>query len=136
MGRHSRIEEERPSVAATPHLIAAREELTKIKSTVLWQTNAAGFKLKLYCEGHSLWAIIEWPNGGRLCARPVYAPAGDLAVIDVSKDKSALRLSLKCPIGIFHLRIELPDPRRPLLHWQTSLVPTENLTISDWPCDL
>jgi hypothetical protein len=136
MSRHSRIEEENHSVAASPHLIAARDELGRMKSASLWQAKSDEFNFRVHCEGQSLWLIVEWPGGGRVACRPVYAPAGRLELVDSSSEDSKLRVSLKCAVGIFHAQIELASPKQPLVHWRTSLVPTENLTISDWPGDI
>jgi hypothetical protein len=110
-------------------------ELARIKSAPLWQIKANEFNFRLHCEAQSLWLMVEWPGGGRVACRPVHAPAGHLQLVDISSEDSKLRVSLKCAVGIFHTQIELASPKQPLVHWRTSLVPTENLTISDWPAD-
>jgi hypothetical protein len=136
MSRHSRIEEEQPSVAASPHLIAAREELADIESNAVWQFRSDGFTFRINCQGQSLWMIIEWPDGGIVATRPVYVPGRACSIIDVSKEDGSVRISVESTVGVYHTHIDFPTPSRPLVHWRTSLSPTENLTISDWPADI
>src|SRR4051794_35726435 len=54
VSRHSRIEDETPAVATSPHLIAAREELAHLKPPAIWQIQSADFTFRVHCQGQSL----------------------------------------------------------------------------------
>src|SRR4051812_23951178 len=117
MSRHSRIEEEKPSVAASPHLIAAREELAKLDSSPIWQVKSGAFTFRVHCQGQSLWTIIEGPGGGAVASRSAYVPGRECAIMDVAKDNASVRVSLESSIGVSPTQIRLPTASRPLLHW-------------------
>ena len=124
-------------MAASPHLIAAREELAKLTSGAIWQFKTNGFTFRVYCQGQSLWMVMEWPQGGAVVSRLIYMPGRHCGIIDVSKDGPSLRVSIDGSIGVYHVQVDLlTRSSGPLIHWRTSLVPAENLTISDWPADV
>jgi len=136
MSRQSRLEDEKPILAAGAQLIVAREELATLSSPAIWQCTHRQFRYRIHCQGQSLWLIIEWPDGGAIASRPVYAPGCKCEVIDVINGGESVRMSVESSLGVYHTHIDLPSATRPLIHWRTSLSPTENLAITDWPGDL
>jgi hypothetical protein len=137
MSRQSRIEDEKPIVAAGPQLIVAREQLRKIQADPIHEFETKKFKIQIQVQSQSLWIFVRWPHGGTITARPVLAPGTKFEIVDVRRDDNhSIHLSVDTSIGIFHVQINLPATTEPLLHWRTSIVPNESLRIADWPTDV
>lgn len=135
MSHHARLVEEQHIQGATPYLFAARNELRSLDEP-LGEFAAAGFKFRVYSRPQSVWLVLEWPGGGLVATRPAYIPVPGYRLTELVIHQDSVRLSLECAIGVYHVLIELPQQGMPLLHWQTTLAPKEDLTIADWPGDL
>jgi hypothetical protein len=136
MDHHVPLEEEKHIAGVTPYLLMAREELASLTGRALAKFERDDFMFEVHFSGQSLWTIARWPDGGRLAARIAYVPIPGSSMGEVSQNETSMRLDVQSVLGTYHVQIDLPNSKQPLLHWRTTLAPAEKLTIPYWPPDL
>lgn len=86
---------------------------------------------------NSFWIIYRFNTGGRLAIRTCFDPQGIERVSLHKKSKTALEYHLDGSLGLFRMRIELPNTKSAmLLRYTTSLEPRQEFTVQAFPPDL
>jgi hypothetical protein len=127
--QHGPLLEEVHAVGASPSLISARREIAALGTKPLYKLQFANFEVQLYHEGKSLWILIEWPNGGQvaICAANVAFSA--TSVRNLEADDASLRADLSTELGVYHVSVDIPNLKRPLIHWRTTRCRRGNLPV-------
>src|SRR5206468_12363234 len=130
------VSEECKMKGASPWFLLIRDEVRSLGSEPLLHAEADDFEFEVRHQGGSLWIISTWPSGGRVAYCAAYAPAGPSTLKEQKQDGSAIDLRIAAAIGEYRVHIDLPEPDRAVLHWQTSLIPATDLLFPFWPRDI
>lgn len=85
---------------------------------------------------NSFWLIYTFPTTGKLAIRTCFDPQTIHAVRLHKKTKTSADYHLLGSLGMFHIRIELPQSDKLLLRYTTSLEPRDAFSIQAFPRDI
>ncbi|MBD3582205.1 hypothetical protein [Flavobacterium selenitireducens] len=96
------------------------------------------FRVDIVQSHNSLWAICEWPGGGRVAFRPVFTWGAVIETSDVkqtSPDQVDIRIS--CALGEFRCTITFAESMQfPTFRYTTSFISKEDLFVPFSPRDV
>ncbi|WCT10708.1 hypothetical protein [Mucilaginibacter jinjuensis] len=96
----------------------------------------AGYQIKIYNLYNSLWIAVRCPKGIQIVLRPAYAPNDHLTLGKITRYDNGLVINLTSGIGKYQVKLEIPDLKKPLFRYITTLKTDESLLVPFWPRDM
>ncbi|QJW88292.1 hypothetical protein HNV11_02320 [Spirosoma taeanense] len=93
-------------------------------------------QLETCLDATSFWLIFSFPKGGKVAIRTCFDPQTLKKCQPGNQSNTFAEYQIDGAIGQFTVRVEWPDPERPVLHYTTALRPHQDLTLSALPRDV
>ncbi|WP_460674160.1 hypothetical protein [Larkinella ripae] len=92
--------------------------------------------LQICLTTHSFWLLFSFGKAGQLAIRTCFDPQSIHRYKQVRSRKNAVEYEMQGSLGTFRVKVERPDPNRPLIRYTTSLKPEHPFTVQAFPRDL
>jgi hypothetical protein len=102
----------------------------------VYERSFKNFSFRFHNHGDSCWIVTRWPQGGRIAFRTVYSPNDYLEIRKLEEKGGQVIFKIKSLIGDYEVRIDFPDEACTVLHYTTTLRPSEPLLFPYWPRDI
>jgi hypothetical protein len=122
--------------AISPWAVAACDCLNNADLKFINTKTIADYTFNIYNSGDSLWVIVQQTSNCRISFRTAFTPNSFLEVTEIKERKDGLTLKLKAVIGTYKVKINFPDPAKPIFRYTTSFKSSESLMIPFWPRDI
>lgn len=136
--------EEQTTKGVSPWILSLERELGEERQAASWTYTIQDFVFELVEGDQSLWIMTRFPKGGEVALRAAYCPYNNITINEIrSIDdgvehglENGLDIRLSSVTGNYRVRLEFPNPQRPLLRCTTSLTPAAPLFVPFFPRDL
>src|ERR1700761_2680150 len=115
--------------AISPWAVAACDRLNNTDLQFINTKTIADYTFNIYNSGDSLWVIVQQAGNCRVSFRTAFTPNSFLEVTEIKERKDGLTLKLKAVIGTYEVKINFPDPAKPIFRYTTSFKAAEALMI-------
>jgi hypothetical protein len=119
----------------TPETLVLKADLAA-KAPPLARLAAGHAGLSVIQGADSLWVVAHCADGHGLALRTAWSPGGGLSWPAVDRMPWGLRLTSRCPMGLFEVEVRVDDPEKAQWRCTTRLTPDADLSIPYWPRDL
>jgi hypothetical protein len=104
--------------------------------TAIFNRSIAGYTVQVHTLNNALWISVTCLKGTQVILRPAYAPNDELKLGKVTEENDFMLINLSAGIGHYRVKLEFPDPEKPLLRYTTTLTANEPLLVPFWPRDM
>jgi hypothetical protein len=104
---------------------------------LLTEKQLDNYMLSVYASQTALWITAQWPNGGRVGFRAVFALGAVFETTKLSgEDDGQVKIEIQCRLGKYDVRLQLPESESAVFRYTTIFTPQEDLFIPFSPHDV
>ncbi len=120
----------------SPWAYAVKKLFEKQNLPLCFEHKIDNYVIKVHNLNNSVWLVITCPEGAQVVLRPAYAPNDQLQIEKITRDKDCIIVFVSAEIGLYEIKLQFPDPEKPLIRYTTTFKANEPILVPFWPRDM